>query len=246
MTQRPLRLSLRNLRLDIGGRAETSISLRLASLDLMPGVVCVLCGESGVGKTTLLESLAGLRAPTSVDDFKLLDLVGHTHDLAEFYASDQLDTMTGLRAGPIGYVPQGGGILPFLSARQNVLLGATKGTRPEARVSNLADRLDMTAHLGKRRAALSGGQRKRVALMRGLIQPRALLLLDEPTAGLDNSMADRALELILECAQHEATSAIIVMHDVDRAARFGLTVLELARDDALGEVSLYNAGQVAA
>lgn len=232
------RLSIRNLRLDIDPDGDDPISLQLDALDLAAGETCILYGKSGIGKTTLLEVLAGLRAPGASSEITLESLSGQILDMSAYYRADAMKDLVALRAGPVGYVPQGGAVLPFLDARQNALLGAFETSCREDRLLTLAAQLDMTAHLTKRRAALSGGQRKRVALMRGLIQPRALLLLDEPTAGLDDAMADRALMTVLEQVRRDGSAALIVMHDIDRALRLGLTPIELRRNANGAKVSL--------
>ena len=225
-----IRLSIRNLCLDIDPGGDDPIRLQLDKLDLAVGQACVLYGKSGIGKTTLLEVLAGLRHPTRADQIILCNMSGLEQNLSHLYQTRAWSALVKLRAGPVGYVPQGGAILPFLSARRNVLLGTSSHAKSETRLQDLACGLEMEAHLNKFRAALSGGQRKRVALMRGLIQPRALLLLDEPTAGLDAAMADKALSLILDYVYAEGSAALIVMHDMERAQRLGLNSLELVRD----------------
>lgn len=244
------RLSIRNLRLDIDPDGDDPVSLHLDALDLAPGETCILYGKSGIGKTTLLEVLAGLRAPNAAGHITLTDLAGQSWDMAGLYGDAALADLVALRAGPVGYVPQGGAVLPFLNARQNVLLGAGEpaqaSNRLQGRLLALSAALDMDAHLGKLRAALSGGQRKRVALMRGLIQPRALLLLDEPTAGLDNAMADHALSVILEQVRRDGSAAIIVMHDIDRAVGLGLQPFELLREANSARVSLAHMARGAA
>ena len=224
------RLSIRNLCLDIDPDGDDPIKLQLDELDLAAGQACVLYGKSGIGKTTLLEVLAGLRHPSGADQIILRTMSGLEQNLSHLYQTRAWSALVKLRAGPVGYVPQGGAILPFLSARRNVLLGSSNPAVSETRLQRLACRLEMEAHLNKFRAALSGGQRKRVALMRGLIQPRALLLLDEPTAGLDSPMADEALLLIFEFVRAEGSAALIVMHDKERAEDLGLEPLELVRD----------------
>ena len=224
------RLSIRNLYLDIDPDGDDPIKLQLDDLDLAAGQSCVIYGKSGIGKTTLLEVLAGLRHPSAADQIVLRNMSGAEQNLSHLYQTRAWSALVKLRAGPVGYVPQGGAILPFLSARRNVLLGSSNQAVSETRLQDLACGLEMEAHLNKFRAALSGGQRKRVALMRGLIQPRALLLLDEPTAGLDSAMADRALSLILDYVHAEGSAALIVMHDMERAQRLGLHSLELVRD----------------
>jgi len=213
---------------------EASFQLNIPQLVLEPGETIVLLGPSGSGKSTCLELLALLRPAAQVREFLLATQEG-IMDISRPVQEGKLDRLSRLRAGPIGYVPQSGGLLPFLDARRNALssieLGGKTGDPALAkRFQWIAGILGLTEHLGKMRSELSGGQRKRVAILRGLAVPRSLLLLDEPTAGLDDELADRVMELVQALCAKEHTACITAMHDSVRAEAFGFRKLSIFQE----------------
>jgi ABC-type multidrug transport system ATPase subunit len=209
------------------GTGPDGFELRIPALTLGKGHAVALHGPSGLGKSTCLELLAGVVRPDEVELFGLDDADGEEIDLA----SPDLDTAL-LRAGPIGYGPQSGGMLGFLNgwdnARASISLSGLAGDPEiEQRFDRLMARLQLEDCLSKNRGALSGGQRKRVSLLRAMALPRFLLVLDEPTAGLDDALADCAVDCILRVCRDEGTICIAAMHDVERAAEFGMIPMRL-------------------
>lgn len=161
-------------------------------------------GPSGAGKTTILELIAGLRTP---GEGRIL------HD-GRLLADARRGNLTPLRERGFGLVPQEDLLFRHLSVRRNILYGAV-GDR-EQRVSFLADALGIAPLLGQRIAALSGGERRRVALARALATSPRLLLLDEPFAGMDQATRAAAVELIrLESAR--GAQLVLVSHDETEA-----------------------------
>jgi len=155
-------------------------------------------------------------------------ILGSDPDGAPIDLQDVADAAQ-LRQRLIGYVPQSGGVLPFLTAREQTmaplhLAGLAGSGDARARLKGFAELLDLTDHLEKRRAALSGGQRKRVALMAGLAVRRALLLADEPTSGLDVENARQVMMALAGVAKTEGSVVIIATHDVDLARRAGFRI----------------------
>jgi putative ABC transport system ATP-binding protein len=176
------------------------------SLDLRPGEYLAVMGESGVGKSTLLNLLAGLDQPDS--GRVLLDGV----DLA---ALDD-DAVTLLRRRAVGFVFQAFHVLPYLSVEQNValpldLLGVTEPERTRRT-------LDMLAAVGiaplARRFAreLSGGEMQRIAIARALVHQPRLLLADEPTGNLDPRSAAQTLALLRAQVKTNAGAGILITH----------------------------------
>lgn len=221
-------LHIKDLQIAAGSDSAMPFRLDVAELILPRGACLAVAGPSGCGKSTLLEVLALLRRPQEAGRFQFSPDAGAAPiDLRG--SQDQ----TILRQGPIGYVPQTGGVLPFLTARAHIgaalHLAGLVGSRPAtARLARLAQALELTDHLDKRRAALSGGQRKRVALLAGLSVPRALLIADEPTAGLDEQNADRVMRTLVRIAGDEGTAVIIATHDTVAAAKAGFDLAQIA------------------
>lgn len=155
----------------------------------------VLLGGSGVGKTSLLRALAGL-------------LPAHGTPWASLPAN----------ARPIGYLPQETMLFPHLSVLENTAY-ALRGTARLARARALLAGLGLEALAARRPYQLSGGQAKRVALARALARGAALLLLDEPSAGLDTLTRDATLSWLIEMTAARGIPVLAATHDHDIAAR---------------------------
>lgn len=183
------------------------------------GRTTVLIGPSGCGKSTLLRLLIGLIEP----------------DAGEIRFDGRVVTPAGRLAlrRRVGFMVQGGGLFPHLTARQNVQLLARHLGRPpaavERRTTELADLVRLPADaLDRHPTRLSGGQQQRVALMRALFLEPAVLLLDEPLGALD-PLVRRALQDDLKTIfARLRQTVILVTHDLPEAAFFGHEILLLA------------------
>ncbi len=188
------------------------------------GPAAAVLGPSGAGKTALLESIAGLRPARGrvVVDGEVLQ-----------------DSAARLRLPPerrrVGYVPQDGGLFPHLSVRANLLFGRRAAGRssgdPAGDLAEVVEALDLGALLERHPRHLSGGERRRVALGRALLARPRLLLLDEPTTGLDPERARRALGQIREhvgdLRSGFAVPLLVVTHRPEEAAALAGEVLLL-------------------
>jgi molybdate transport system ATP-binding protein len=163
----------------------TDFTLRVD--DVLQGQVTALFGPSGAGKSSLLELVAGLRAPNAgrieLDGTPLLDV--------------ERRIAVPSRARGIGYVPQDQALFPHLSVRRNVLYGARDGDGGSAfSLAHVVEVLEIGTLLDRRPRTLSGGEKQRVALARALLSRPRLLLLDEPLASLDEALKAKALDLL--------------------------------------------------
>lgn len=189
-------------------------------IELAPGELLMVRGRSGSGKTTLLHLLGGLERPTSGRV-----LVGG-RDLAELTEDEVLD----LRRRHLGFVFQSFGLVPSLSAAENVevplrLLGTDPDER-DARVAAALATVGLDRHARQRPAELSGGQQQRVGIARALVAEPAVLLADEPTGQLDSHNARLVMDLLVELVHERGVAALVTTHDplmAERADR----VLEL-------------------
>lgn len=235
MAPEPL-LEIADIVIRLDRMAEVPFCLRVPQFTLMPGELVALVGPSGSGKTTFLEYLAALRSAETVGLHRLSLPGSAPMDFSRQMMNGDLDALARLRSGPVGYVAQAGALIPFLNARANAAVSLDlcgEGADPalRRRFDDLVLRLGLGPHLSKDRSQLSGGQRKRVALLRGMARPRGLILLDEPFAGLDSGMAEQVLDLILWIAADEGTGFVVVTHDHAAILARGVSVYSVQPDD---------------
>ncbi|MGE8477064.1 MAG: ABC transporter ATP-binding protein [Pseudomonas shirazensis] len=213
-------LEIKGLRV-VRGQGPQSHAVRLDALQLRAGEVWAVTGESGCGKSTLLEAIGLLLKPERLDCYRL---GSEQHDVARLLASEQHAALAALRSRELGFVLQSGGLLPFLSVRENILLPRRLlGLDAHSHaVDKAVAALSLTPLLDKLPQALSIGERQRVACVRAIAHEPRVLLADEPTAALDPHNAQRLFELLLELVAELGLSALLVSHDWALVERFGL------------------------
>ena len=220
------------------GAASAGFELRVPSLKIRPGEVVVLKGASGSGKSTLLDLLALALKPDGGEVFGFRPEHHESTDLLGLWGRNNLDGLARLRGAHIGYVLQTGGLLPFLSARENIALSCRLlGRDPGGRIERLAERLSISALLDKRPGQLSVGERQRVAIARAMAHRPSVVLADEPTASVDPVNAVAIRELFLDLVQRSGITAVIATHDWDPEAFPGVQVLE-HRIERAGDTAL--------
>ncbi len=189
--------------------AETVVALDHVDLTVESGEIVALVGPSGSGKTTLCSIAGGLLTPSAGT------VVVGGEDISNL-APRQLDDF---RRRSVGFVFQSVNLVPFLTARENLLvvdeLAGRRGDRraAAARADQLLGELGLTDRAGNLPRQLSGGQRQRVAIGRALMNQPGLVLFDEPTSALDSHLGDQVVHLIREEMKRRGTAAIIVTHD---------------------------------
>ena len=188
-----------------GGRAEV---LRGVSFDLAAGRTLALTGESGSGKSTALNLVAGLDAPDGGSvEIDGVDLAG-------------LDDRgrAAVRREAVGLVFQQFNLIPSLTVAGNLAFQARlRGLDADMRA--LAARLGLAEHLTKYPEQLSGGQQQRVAIGRALAARPRLLLADEPTGNLDEATGGAVMDLMLELVAETGAALLMVTHSTRLAAR---------------------------
>ncbi|MFD4943874.1 ABC transporter ATP-binding protein [Streptomyces sp. NPDC058409] len=210
-----------DLRRSYGTGAAAVHALRGVSFEVPRGELVALKGRSGSGKTTLLNLVGGLDSPDGGGI-----TVGGT-DLAGLGENGLLE----LRRDRIGFIFQSFGLIPILTAAENVgvpmRLRKADPREREDRVALLLSMVGLADHAAQRPGELSGGQQQRVAIARALANRPALLIADEPTGQLDAETGLAVMELLRAVVRSEGVTALVATHD---AQLLGLAdrVLELS------------------
>jgi putative ABC transport system ATP-binding protein len=180
------------------------------SLAVQAGEFVAIVGESGVGKSTLLNCIAGLDAP----DGGTLRIAGT--DIAALSEAERAH----FRRDKLGFVFQAFHVLPHLTVAHNVALPLLLQGRPDdARVQAALDAVGLGPLGARLPQTLSGGQLQRVAIARALVHRPQLILADEPTGNLDPATAERVMDVLVQQVREHGTACVLVTHSQHAAAR---------------------------
>lgn len=202
-------LQVHDVRKVYGSGHTEVVAVSDATMAVEQGEFVSLLGPSGSGKTTLISIIGGLLSSTS----------GTVHvGPTEITAMSRKD-LTSFRAEKVGFVFQSANLVPFLTARENLLYvaGLVKGgSRKEAqsRADQLLEELGLADRAKNLPEQLSGGERQRVAIGRALMNDPELVLVDEPTAALDTAMGQQVVELLRREVKSRGKTGIMVTHDL--------------------------------
>lgn len=185
--------------------------LDAVSFSIESGTAAAIVGASGSGKTTLLGLMAGLDLPSS----------GDVRIDGQSLAGLDEDARAALRQRLVGFVFQSFQLLPALTALENVMLPLELAGRADAsaRAREWLTRVGLAARTTHYPRQLSGGEQQRVAIARAFAGEPRLLLADEPTGNLDEGTGTEVADLMFKLNRENATTLILVTHDVSLAAR---------------------------
>ncbi len=190
-----------------GGTSRNVIALRKVNISVKPGQFIALVGRSGSGKTTLLNCMAGLDQPTSGS------VLFEGRDMSQMNESE----LTQIRRNRLGFVFQGFGLLPLLSAFENVELPLRiSGIGNRERSQRTIEALEMVGLVKRSRHRpyeLSGGEQQRVAIARAFVSRPSIILADEPTGELDSTNAYAIFSLFSEMVKIQKISVVAATHD---------------------------------
>jgi putative ABC transport system ATP-binding protein len=200
-------VAARGLTRTFGTAAAPRHAVHDVSLDVAPGELLAVVGRSGSGKTTLLNLLGGLDRP---------DAGTVRVDRTEVTGLDD-EGLSALRRDTVSYVFQTFGLVPGLTAAENVgvplRLRRTPVADREQRVALLLDLVGLADHAAQRPGELSGGQQQRVAIARALAGSPRVLLADEPTGQLDTETGLGVMALLRAVVESEGVTAVVATHD---------------------------------
>ena len=221
-------LQLENVRKVYRSGSDEIIAVDRASLQVGDTEILALVGPSGSGKTTLLSIAGGLLSPSQ----------GRVVVAGDDISGYDPRRLTKFRRESVGFVFQSVNLVPFLTARENLLVVADFGRRDRKKSAARADQLLRELGLDKRKSnlpeQLSGGERQRVAVGRAFMNEPNLVLIDEPTSALDTTLGEQVMELIVAEVRARNTAAVIVTHDsrMTRYADRTLTITDGVLEDS--------------
>lgn len=202
--------------------AATVVAVEEVSLSIEKGQWVSIVGHSGSGKTTLLSILGGILGPTSGKYFfDGTDVFGLSEDGLSRYRAEQ-----------VGYVFQFASLLPVLTARENLLLpnlfkGGGNGRGDEKKALSLLDMVGLADKANAHPSQLSGGQQRRVAIARSLMNDPEVILADEPTGDLDEETEAEVMNFFKKVNRERGITFVLVTHSTELAAdadrRFRMT-----------------------
>ncbi len=219
-------LKLENVRKVYRSGDSEIVAVDHASLEVGPAEIVALVGPSGSGKTTLLSISGGLLSPSQ----------GRVLVAGDDISGYDPKRLTRFRRENVGFVFQSVNLVPFLTARENLLVVADFSRRDKKTSAARADQLLRELRLEERAdnlpRQLSGGERQRVAVGRAFMNEPDLVLIDEPTSALDTKLGEQVMELIVTEVRARDTAAVIVTHDM-RMTHFADRTLQIV-DGILG------------
>jgi len=222
-------LSLQNIRI-LRAQADSQFELSIPEFQVEAGQFIAVTGQSGCGKSTLLDLLALVLKPLDEGSFIFYPAARNASfnsassdskpsndqfNINELWKNSAENKLAQIRRKNLGYVPQSGGLLPFLSVRDNLFLPPRLNYQQsfKDRIQKQGEALGIAGLFDRKPQSLSGGQRQRVAILRAMAHQPELILADEPTAAVDSARAADIVHSFQALALQHNTAIIMVTHD---------------------------------
>ena len=218
--------SLKNVRKE---RLIDGVGFRLLvpRIQIHAGENIALIGHSGCGKSTLLDMFALILRPDESDDMTLHPVQDDNHDVARLWQRDGQGQLSQIRKQHIGYVLQSGGLLPYLTVRENIELPRRLLQLPDDdSIDSISKVLGISRQLDKLPGLLSAGERQRAAFARALSHRPSILIADEPTASLDPITAHKIMAVVMEVIRGLKITLITASHDWAHVYKMELRTLK--------------------
>lgn len=216
-------LEIKNIHKSYGGKENAVEVLKGISISIEKGQICVLLGPSGSGKSTLLNIIGGIdHADSGSICIEGKEMKGMKEKQLSLY-----------RRNHLGYIFQMYNLIPNLTVRENIEVGAYLSKRP-LDIDSLLETLGLTQHQNKLPNQLSGGQQQRTSIGRAIVKNPDVLLCDEPTGALDYHTSKDILQLLETVNQKYGTTIVMVTHNA--AMQYMADIVVKLRDGAIRKV----------
>ena len=206
---------------------NSGFRLCIPSLEIEAGENIALVGSSGCGKSTLMDMLALILRPDESDQFGISPVDGKSDKVDKLWQVNNQDRLAQVRRQHIGYVLQSGGLLPYLTVRENIELPRKLlNLADDDSISSISRVLGIHRQLDKLPGLLSAGERQRAAFARALSHRPSILLADEPTAALDPITARKIMAVVMELIKGLKITLITASHDWAHVYKMELRILD--------------------
>lgn len=200
--------------------------LLVPNIEIRKGENIALVGHSGCGKSTLLDMLALILHPDQAEQFSIETNTSEAKNIDQLWHRKKRDQLADIRRLNIGYVLQSGGLLPYLTVRENIELPRRLlNLADDDSINSISKVLGIQRQLDKLPGLLSAGERQRVAFARALSHRPSILLADEPTAALDPITARKIMAVVMELIKGLKITLITSSHDWAHVYKMDLRTL---------------------
>lgn len=205
---------------------NTGFRLCVPSIEIRAGENIAVVGHSGCGKSTLMDILALILHPDETDQFEISPVDGKSDNIDKLWQRNKQNRLSQIRKQHIGYVLQSGGLLPYLTVRENIELPRKLLKLPnDDSINSISRVLGIHRQLDKLPGLLSAGERQRAAFARALAHRPSILLADEPTSALDPITARKIMAVVMELIKGLKITLITASHDWAHVYKMDLRIL---------------------